>query len=89
MIAAIPITTSKFGPSGSLKNKNSALEHKIAVIPKISKEICFDLKYIFVIILKNVLAARQGLEPQLTASKAAVLPLDDRAKYIYYQVLHH
>src|SRR5690349_19958020 len=25
------------------------------------------------------LAARQGFEPQLTASKAAVLPLDDRA----------
>ena len=51
MITAIPITTSKFGPSGSLKNKNITLEHAIDVIPKISNEVFFDLKYIFVIIL--------------------------------------
>ena len=47
---ATPITTRRFGPSGSLKNKNIFLEHAIAVIPKISKEIFFDLKYIFLII---------------------------------------
>ncbi len=29
------------------------------------------------------LAARLGLEPRLTASKAAVLPLDDLAKVVY------
>jgi hypothetical protein len=50
MIAAIPITTSKFGPSGSLKRKNITLEHRMDVIPKISNEVLFDLKYIFVTI---------------------------------------
>ena len=30
---------------------------------------------------KISLAAGQGFEPQLTASKAAVLPLDEPAKY--------
>jgi hypothetical protein len=50
MIDAIPITTSKFGPSGSLKRKNIALEHAMDVIPKISNEVLFDLKYISVTI---------------------------------------
>lgn len=50
-MAAIPITTSKFGPSGSLKNKNSILEHTIAVMPKISSELFFDLKNIAVCVL--------------------------------------
>ena len=50
-ITAITITTSKFGPSGSLKNAKSVLEHTIAVSPRSINEIFFDLKYIFVIIL--------------------------------------
>ena len=50
MITAIPVTISRFGPSESLKNKNSILEKIIDVIPKISNEIFFDLKYIFPII---------------------------------------
>lgn len=45
-IMAIPVTMSKFGPSGSLKNKNSILEHRIAVMPRMSNEKFFDLKYI-------------------------------------------
>ena len=56
MITAIPITISKFGPSGSLKKKNISLEHAIDVIPKISNEIFFELKPIVVIILENLLA---------------------------------
>ena len=51
-ITAIPMTMSKFGPSGSLKNQNIALEHAIAVIAKISNEVLFDLKFIVVIILE-------------------------------------
>lgn len=46
-IAAITVTMSKFGPSGSLKKKNINLEHARAVIPKINNEIFFDLKYMF------------------------------------------
>ena len=49
---AIPITMSRFGPSGSLKKKNISLEHTMAVIPKIINEVFFDVKYIFVIILE-------------------------------------
>lgn len=44
-ISAIPMTTSKFAPSGSLKNRNSIFEHTIDVIPKINNEVFFDLKY--------------------------------------------
>ncbi len=44
------MTMSKFGPSGSLKNENIALEHAIDVMPNIINEIFFDLKCIFVII---------------------------------------
>lgn len=40
-------TISKFGPSGSLKDKSSALENTSDSIPNISKEIFFDLEYIF------------------------------------------
>lgn len=57
-IAAMPITTNKFGPSGSLKNKNIGLEKTRDVIPNISNEIFFDLKYIRVIILENLRAGR-------------------------------
>ena len=48
-ITAIPITTNKFEPSGSLKNKNKTFEHKIDVIAKMSNDIILDLKYILVI----------------------------------------
>jgi hypothetical protein len=44
---ARPITIKRFGPSGSLKKKNSNLEQMMAVAPNITKEIFFDLKYIF------------------------------------------
>jgi len=47
MIAAIPMTTTRFGPSGSLKKKNIALEHKLAVTAKINDVMFFDLKYIW------------------------------------------
>jgi hypothetical protein len=52
MTAAITVTISKFGPSGSLKSANITLEHTIDVIAKISSETFFDMKYIFVIILE-------------------------------------
>lgn len=51
MIAAIPILTTKFAPSGSLKNKNIIFEQTIDVIPKINNGVFFDVKYISVIIL--------------------------------------
>ena len=46
-IAASTTTISKFGPSGSLKKANMALEHTRAVMAKIVSETFFDLKYIF------------------------------------------
>ena len=46
----IPITTRRFGPSGSLKNENIALDNMRAVIPKIINEVLFDLKYMILII---------------------------------------
>ncbi len=49
-ISAIPITTTKFGPSGSLNNQNSTFEHAIDVTPKISNGAFLNLEYIFVII---------------------------------------
>ena len=49
-IPAATITISKLGPSGSLKNQNINLEHKIAVMPKISNEVFFEWKCIFVIL---------------------------------------
>jgi hypothetical protein len=50
-ITAIPVTTRRFGPSGSLINKNMPLEHTIAVMARISNKIFFDLKSIFVIFI--------------------------------------
>lgn len=35
---------SRFGPSGSLNNKNIVLEHTIDVIPKIINDVLFDMK---------------------------------------------
>lgn len=54
----IPIVTSKLGPSGSLKNTNIILENTIAVIAKIINKDFFDVKFIFVIILKNLYDTR-------------------------------
>jgi hypothetical protein len=51
-IAAVPITTSKFGPSGSLKKENIALAHTMDVMPNISNEIFFDLNNILVVIVR-------------------------------------
>jgi hypothetical protein len=65
MIAAITVTTNKFGPSGSLKNKNIVLEHTMEVILRISKEVFFDLKYMFIIILENLLAGLRLRESQI------------------------
>lgn len=45
-IAAITVTTRRFGPSGSSKKANITLEHTIAVMPEMSREVHFDLKYI-------------------------------------------
>ncbi len=46
MIVAITTTTRRFGPSGSLKNRNIAREHTRDVMPKMSKEDLFDLRFI-------------------------------------------
>jgi hypothetical protein len=43
-------TIKRFGPSGSLKKKNSILEQMMAAAPNISNEIFFDLKYIFAVL---------------------------------------
>jgi len=64
-IAAATITTSKFGPSESLKRKNSTLENTMAVIPKMRSERFFDVKRILVIALS------------LTWDEAETLPLGD------------
>ncbi len=50
-IAAIPMTTSKLGPSGSLKNHSITLEHTRAVRPSINNKFFFDLNNMLVIIL--------------------------------------
>jgi hypothetical protein len=41
-IAAITMTMSKFGPSGSLKDKNIVLEHAMDVMANIMSEIFLD-----------------------------------------------
>jgi hypothetical protein len=48
------VTIKRFGPSGSLKKKNSILEQMMAVAPNSISEIFFDLKYIFAILLSGV-----------------------------------
>jgi len=50
-INASPITTSKFGPSGSLNNKKSNLEHARDITPRIRNEVFFDVKYVLTILL--------------------------------------
>ena len=47
-------TIKRFGPSGSLKKKNSILEQMMAVTPSIINEIFFDLKCIIAILLAGV-----------------------------------
>lgn len=51
-ITVVTITIRRFGPSGSLKNRNITLEHTIAVTNRIMSEILFDLRYIAVIYIK-------------------------------------
>lgn len=53
-IKAIPVTMSKFGPSGSLKSEKNTFEKTKAVTTNINNEIVFDLKYIFLIILESL-----------------------------------
>ncbi|QEM04640.1 hypothetical protein DIU31_014370 [Mucilaginibacter rubeus] len=53
--SARPPTIKRFGPSGSLKKKNSNLEQMIAMTANIINETCFDLKYKFVVFLPMTL----------------------------------
>ncbi|WP_090524333.1 hypothetical protein [Mucilaginibacter sp. NFR10] len=53
--SAKPPTIKRFGPSGSLKKKNSNLEQMIAVTANIINETCFDLKYKFIVFLPMTL----------------------------------
>jgi type II secretion system protein G len=53
MTIASPVTTTKFGPSGSLIKKNTARETTIDATAKINNETFFDLKYICLIIVEN------------------------------------
>jgi hypothetical protein len=48
---AKPATTTRFGPSGSLKKKSSSLEQIRAVAARITNEIVLDLKYRFAVLL--------------------------------------
>lgn len=43
MTAAITMTTRRFGPSGSLKKKNIALENTIDVSARINSEVFFEM----------------------------------------------
>lgn len=52
MIVAIPITTRRFGPSGSLKNTNIARENIRAVTPRMSSEVFFDAVCMVVMVLE-------------------------------------
>ncbi|MBS1520031.1 MAG: hypothetical protein JST50_03455 [Bacteroidetes bacterium] len=45
--SAMTATIKRFGPSESLKNKNSALEQMMAAIASTVNENAFDLKYKF------------------------------------------
>lgn len=58
MTDAITVTIRRFGPSGSSKNTNIALEHMRAVIPKISNEIFFDVKYMTLVYMRNKLSLK-------------------------------
>jgi hypothetical protein len=47
--SAKPVTTTRFGPSESLKKNNNSLEHTMAVAANSSNDIFFDLKYRFAV----------------------------------------
>ncbi len=51
MAIANPPTIKRLGPSVSLKKKNNILEQRMAVTPKITNEIFFDLKFMFMVLL--------------------------------------
>jgi hypothetical protein len=51
MPIANPPTIKRLGPSVSLKKNNNIMEQRIAVAPKITNEVFFDLKFIFVVLL--------------------------------------
>ncbi|WP_413667154.1 hypothetical protein ACEN9X_21865 [Mucilaginibacter sp. Mucisp86] len=51
---AAAATIKGFGPSGSLKKKNSSLEQTIAATAKITNEVFLVLKYKFVMLLPIV-----------------------------------
>lgn len=53
-IVANPTTIRRFGPSGSLNNKNVVLENKREVTPNMINEIFFELEYIVVIIQEKL-----------------------------------
>lgn len=57
MTAAATTTTSRLGPSGSLKKKNITLEQTRDVTPKSINEAFCDLKYIDVSIVDNLRAS--------------------------------
>lgn len=64
MTAIIP-TTSKFGPSGSLKSANSVLEHMSEVRPRIMSEYFFDTKNMFVGILLLTRGEGKSYDPAI------------------------
>lgn len=52
MMAAVTITTRRFGPSGSSINKNNVREHMSDVTPKTMRKVLFELYFIKVSIPK-------------------------------------
>lgn len=46
IVAAIRITTRRFDPSGSSKNKNMILEHATDVMPKTKRRVFFTVRCI-------------------------------------------
>jgi hypothetical protein len=49
MAAAMTRTIKRFGPSGSLKKKNIVLEHTVAVRPRVSSVLFFDIDFIVLV----------------------------------------
>jgi hypothetical protein len=73
MTAAIPVTTRRFGPSGSWKNANIILEHTTAVIARISKELFLKLTCMRVWPRRPELARARVRRIQAAASSAPAL----------------
>jgi hypothetical protein len=83
---------SRFGPSGSLKKKNSALENTMAVIPKISIETFFDNNIqIYLCYLRAELSSLQSDLNASLGSLASATHHRTRAarRYTAQQLLHH